>query len=295
MSRAGVIVIGSNSTRYVSRDEADPRDQAVRRRVETRLFLHTAGGALSPQDIADTAASVRGLAEGADAPVLGVYATSAVRDAVNAEALDAAIQAAVGLPLTVLSGPEEAAASFYGAAGDAPAGMIDIGGGSTEFAVGQGMEIRAAVSLQLGASRLFQLCPIHCAEDADRAVVLAKEVIATLPESILRHPGIDAFYSVGGTGTASAMLLRGGGELTASEGFVIHRQALRDMLRRVADTPRDQRALLPGFPPTRLDILPTGMAILTAAMELLDLSQITVTQRCNADGLLRAAARQNRP
>ena len=290
MSWASVIVIGSNSTRCVSADPLDPQSASVRKRKETRLFLGMRQGLLSDAAIADTVAGIQALIKEARGPMLGIFATSAVRDAKNAAVLAQCIEAACGLPLTVLSGQEEAAASFYGVSGDRPALIVDIGGGSTELAMGSGTDIRSAISLQLGASRLFACHPIHRAEDLPPALAAAREALNALPDELTRHEGILDFYSIGGTGTASAMLALGTRDHSRCEGFSLSRDKLLGLLLAVAATPREKRAEIVGFPPSRIDILPTGMAILTAVMDRLRLQQITVTQRCNADGLLRMAA-----
>lgn len=286
MTRAAVAVIGSNSTRVVSADLADPLEHIRRRRISTRLFLHMENGLLPPQAIADTAEGIRGLIAAENARLLGVYATSAVRDAQNAPALAAAVEAVCGLPLVILSGEDEAAASFYGACGDARGGIIDIGGGSTELAIGQGRRTEAAVSLQLGASRLFRQCPIHTAADVAPALAVAGAAVQGLPAALLTHAGVNRFYLVGGTGTNAVGLL--GGDLGAAEGFLIGRDRLYQCLCAVAAVPSAQRALIPHFPPARADILPTGMAILVTVMDALRLREVAVTERCNADGLLRA-------
>lgn len=290
MNKAAVIVIGSNSTRCVTADPDNLHANPIRRRVETRLFLGMEENRLSEASMRDTLASIEALMLEADAPVLGIYATSAVRDAANADLLAQRMEQRFSLPLTILSGPEEAAASFYGAAGDEAAGVVDIGGGSTEFAIGENGVIRQAISLQLGASRLFKAHPIHAEKDVAPARETALQVLDALPEVLLRHDGISAFYSVGGTGTACAMLAMQVKDKALCEGYHLTPDTLNALLRLVAATPREQRAAIPGFPATRIDILPTGMAILSAVMERLQLSEITVTQRCNADGLLRRAA-----
>lgn len=290
MNKAAVIVIGSNSTRCVTADLDNLHANPIRRRVETRLFLGMEESRLSEASMRDTLAGIEALMLEADAPVLGIYATSAVRDAANADLLAQRMEQRFSLPLTILSGPEEAAASFYGAAGDEAAGVVDIGGGSTEFAIGENGVIRQAISLQLGASRLFKAHPIHAEKDVAPARKAALQVLDALPEVLLRHDGISAFYSVGGTGTACAMLAMQVKDKALCEGYRLTHDTLNALLRLVAATPREQRAAIPGFPATRIDILPTGMAILSAVMERLQLSEITVTQRCNADGLLRRAA-----
>lgn len=290
MNKAAVIVIGSNSTRCVTADPDNLHANPIRRRVETRLFLGMEENRLSEASMRDTLAGIEALMLEADAPVLGIYATSAVRDAANADLLAQRMEQRFSLPLTILSGPEEAAASFYGAAGDEAAGVVDIGGGSTEFAIGENGVIRQAISLQLGASRLFKAHPIHAEKDVAPARETALQVLDALPEVLLRHDGISAFYSVGGTGTACAMLAMQVKDKALCEGYHLTPDTLNALLRLVAATPREQRAAIPGFPATRIDILPTGMAILSAVMERLQLSEIAVTQRCNADGLLRRAA-----
>lgn len=290
MNKAAVIVIGSNSTRCVTADPDNLHANPIRRRVETRLFLGMEENRLSEASMRDTLASIEALMLEASAPVLGIYATSAVRDAANADLLAQRMEQRFSLPLTILSGPEEAAASFYGAAGDEAAGVVDIGGGSTEFAIGENGVIRQAISLQLGASRLFKAHPIHAEKDVAPVRETVLQALNALPEVLLRHDGISAFYSVGGTGTACAMLAMQVKDKALCEGYHLTPDTLNALLRLVAATPREQRAAIPGFPATRIDILPTGMAILSAVMERLQLSEIAVTQRCNADGLLRRAA-----
>ena len=113
MSRAAVIVIGSNSTRRVAADLCEPDGRVKRGRVETRLFLHMENGLLAEEAIGETVNGIRELCKGCDEPLLGIYATSAVRDARNADRLSEAVEAAFRLPLTVLSGEEEAAASRH--------------------------------------------------------------------------------------------------------------------------------------------------------------------------------------
>ena len=167
MNRIAVIVIGSNSTRSLCCDETPALSHPMRGRVETRLLLHLnkENPMLTDEAIALLAGGVSQLYEQIQyesARLVGLYATSAVRDAQNAQALSATLESLCGQPLRVLSGREEAAYSFYGAAGDWPrAGMIDIGGGSTEIALGSGDTLAHAYSLQLGASRLHKRQPIN--------------------------------------------------------------------------------------------------------------------------------------
>ncbi len=287
MKRIAVIVIGSNSTRLLAADANKELSNELRGRVETRLFLGmTDDGMLSAQAMQYTAQSVADLkrrAENTGAEVLGVYATSASRDAKNSKELSALIEDTTGHPLTILSGEEEASYSFFGAAGDEKCGVIDIGGGSTEIVLGCSMDISIAHSLQLGASRLYKMQPINSKEDITKAISIAKSIIRTLPQQLLEHRDTGTFYLIGGTGTSTARVLG-----NVPEGCLLTRDTLESTLARIADTPREERASIPCFPPSRIDILPTGMAILLAVFDELRLNRIQVTERVNADGLLRA-------
>ena len=141
------IDIGSNTTRLLV---AEARDGQLRELRTERAFTRI-GASLVTQDsipeakIAETADVVRAQATvarelGAGAVV--VVATAAIRTARNRDALIAAIDRAGGLASSVLSGDEEARLSFVGATRTLPepaagaVAVVDVGGGSTEIAVG---------------------------------------------------------------------------------------------------------------------------------------------------------------
>lgn len=287
MKRIAVIVIGSNSTRMLAADCCDQLTNAIRGRVETRLFLGMSDdGLLSQEAMAYTVQSVAQLkkdAEATDAQLVGIYATSASRDAKNSKMLSDAIEDATGHALHILSGEEEASFSFFGAAGVEKCGVIDIGGGSTEVVLGEGMHIKCAHSLPLGASRLFKMQPVNCRADIAKAREYANAAVQHLPAELRAHADIERFYLIGGTGNSCARVAR-----WQPEGCTLTRVMVENMLSTIADTPREKRARIPGFPPSRVDILPTGMVILLSLLDALRLEKVTVTERVNADGLLRA-------
>ena len=145
--RSAVIGIGSNSVRALLGEKAGGTVRRLwRDREGTRLFagLDEAGN-LSVPAIRKTAEAVGRMAEKArqfGAEQLDIFATSAARDAANGDLLIAEIQKAAGVPPEIVSGEEEARLSFAGASLAAPGtgrcGVIDIGGGSTEIATGEG-------------------------------------------------------------------------------------------------------------------------------------------------------------
>ncbi len=286
MKRIAVIVIGSNSTRMLSAD-AQTLLQPVRRRIETRLFLHMEKGAFSAQavnELCEGIAALQRAAQEEGAQVAALCATSAVRDAANAPLLASELEKKCGLLLRIIDGQEEAALSFYGVSGEESCGMIDIGGGSTEIAIGQGMRIACAVSLQLGASRLFRIQPINETAQLAPALAAARKIAQQTPARLRESAQGLRFYLVGGTGTAAAHMLY---PERSVEGCTLCRQEIDSLLERIASTPRSLRTALTGFPASRLDIFPTGLATLLAVMDTLNIGEVTVSQKGNADGLLR--------
>src|SRR5205085_9821471 len=117
--------------------------------------------------ITDTARAVAGFAARAleaAAVVTRVIATSAARDAVNQEELIAAIQTASGLPVAIISGEQEADWAFRGVTSDPvfagqPLLIVDVGGGSTEFILGEGDRQQFRHSFPLGTVRLLEQLP----------------------------------------------------------------------------------------------------------------------------------------
>ncbi len=273
MNRIAVIVIGSNSARMLCADTDTSLSNPTRHRIESRLFLHLSQSRRFPQEtIEQTAEDIRRLqaiAAQEHSVLIGVYATSAVRDAENSDALAHAIFSACGLPLQIISGAEEARFSLLGSAGYAPGAVIDIGGGSTELAYYDTDMHPRCLSLQLGASRLFSVCPIHEAADVQKALAAARNIIMNEPSVPASFPAGSAVYLVGGTGTASARMIA---RTDAAEGVHLHRDQVRQLLTQIAPLTPLEREMIPGCPKGRGNILPTGLAILCAVMDFLHLS-----------------------
>jgi len=124
------------------------------RRLQIEPIAHSANA------VADFARTARSH----DARSIRVIATSAARDAVNPEDLISAIEAASKLKVEIISGPQEAAWAFQGVTTDpelagVPLLLLDVGGGSTEFILGQGERTHFAHSFTLGTVRLLEKFP----------------------------------------------------------------------------------------------------------------------------------------
>src|SRR5690349_14096242 len=162
--RIAVIDCGTNSIRLLVTDVQDGRQHDLVREMRiVRLGQGVdATGRLDRAAIDRTIQATREYAElittlGAD--VVRFCATSAARDAENADEFAAEIESVLGVRPQVLTGEEEAAASFLGATRSLAGGrslVVDIGGGSTELVVGEAGAVEWSTSLDIGSVRLTE-------------------------------------------------------------------------------------------------------------------------------------------
>src|SRR5690349_7328453 len=161
--RIAAIDCGTNSIRLLITDLSDQQHDLVREMRIVRLGQGVdATGRLDRAAIDRTLQVTREYAElittlGAD--VVRFCATSAARDAENADELAAEVESVLGVRPQVLTGEEEAAASFLGATRSLAGGhtlVADIGGGSTELVVGEDGTVEWSTSLDIGSVRLTE-------------------------------------------------------------------------------------------------------------------------------------------
>ncbi|MBI5838012.1 MAG: Ppx/GppA family phosphatase [Candidatus Eisenbacteria bacterium] len=304
--RRAAIDIGTNSVRLLVADvHPDGRVCAlVQRGTVTRLGEGLdASGRISESAAARTLKAIQEALSEARATGAGpivLAATSALRSASNGSEISASIERLAGLKLRVLSGEEEARLVFgavqAGQPGTGPVVVMDIGGGSTEFAFGSGRDLAATRSLDLGCVRLFERAIHRGGLEGEAGYRAARE---QMREALAAEcGGLRAGYAgapirgVGGTFTAFAMVQRGsqryepgsleGTTLTAADEARIS-LALRVM-------PLEERRRLVGE--GRADLVLAGAAILDEAVEWFRASEVQVSTHGLRYGLLHEVNRQ---
>ena len=295
--RAAVIGIGSNSVRSLLADVSGTGFSRVwRDREGTRLFAGLdADGNLNRDSMDKTVSAVRRMASEVaqkGAEEIAIFATSAARDAANGQAFMEAVERETGQPLRIITGAEEAELSFLGASAASKAarcGMIDIGGGSTEIAIGTQAGIECAFSCQMGAVRLFRRLRIDRKEDMKPVEVAAAEI---LNDHLRDLPGLElpvSWVGTGGTFTALAAMALGQPwmDRTHVHGTVITSPEIRDIGETLAGMKVEDRIRLQGLQPSRADIVVHGICILLGVMERLGIDRVTVSEWGNLDGYFR--------
>ncbi|HVY18106.1 MAG TPA: Ppx/GppA family phosphatase [Rhodopila sp.] len=191
-----------------------------------------------------------------------VLATAAVRDATNGPEFVETLQARMpGVPISILSGAEEAAYSADGVLCGIPTAngvLADIGGGS--------MELVRLVDGKRGASQTLRLGVIRLSERSGGDLIRARSVAE---EDLRSVPWVDQvsdgdLYLVGGAWRALARihLLQTGYPLQMVHHYVISREEARDLAGLISSAPRKVLERLPGAPRRRIDDLPFAAVVL---------------------------------
>jgi exopolyphosphatase/guanosine-5'-triphosphate,3'-diphosphate pyrophosphatase len=272
--RIAVIAAGTNSCRLliVRRDEAGIHIEHHDIRG-TRLGEGlTAGAALHPDAVRRTLAAIADfarLAKRADA--LLVIGTHALREASDGAAFARSVREATGTELRVLSGEEEARASFTGAlwaleqAGRAPDAVcvIDVGGGSTEVAVRKERSGPVqVVSVPLGAVSLTEQFFKH--DPPQPSELSASRAAARLElDKVARTLVVaGAVVAVGGTAHTAARMLNAYERFGEANVATIALDDLSDLLRLTSALTLEARKRLRDLPESRADIFPAGLMVI---------------------------------
>jgi exopolyphosphatase / guanosine-5'-triphosphate,3'-diphosphate pyrophosphatase len=215
---------------------------------------------------------------------LFAVATSALRRAENAEDFSQRIEALLGTPLRTLSGEEEAAASYRGALtafGELRGervGVLDVGGGSTEYAVGTSTEPEKVISCETGAVRLTEAVPELAGRDGavkEESVERARAIARKALEPLAECAAVERLALVGGSATTIAGMLRG--RRTSIDSYDLTRADLQRALERLLAMPLEERKKVAGMKPQRADILPGGIIGIETAMEIIGSDKAVAT------------------
>ena len=266
--RKAVISIGTNSTRALV-VELDPALKVLlHRSTGTRIGeglrqsgrLREEAMRRTLHAIEEHVAAIRQFQ-----PDLSAIATSALRRADNADEFAESVRAVTGLPLEIISGEEEARCSYEGAISGLRAeqsyGVLDVGGGSSEFATRN-----AHVSLEIGAVRLTEMFPALRQAAGAGETELARDAARTALAPLRDFETVDRLVMVGGSATTSRAVISGHPIVGPYDALT--QAALSKLIELLASLPLEKRKELPGMVAKRADILLAGAIIVDEACRL---------------------------
>jgi exopolyphosphatase/guanosine-5'-triphosphate,3'-diphosphate pyrophosphatase len=295
--RVAAIDVGTNSTRLLVAEERPGGFRPLDRRMKiTRLGQGVdSTGRLSQEALRRTLTTIADYMAACGEYGVGavrVTGTSAVRDARNRDVFFDGITQLTGRPPELLSGEQEARATFLGTAADLAGGpkfVVDIGGGSTELIVGDGEPDRL-VSLDIGCVRMFEKHLYSDPPSHEELESMRTEVRSAL-EGAKAELDVSAgtqLIGVAGTVTQLATLKAG---VPVYDPDVTHHAVMshgdvRLLARRLESLPYDRRSRIKGLEPGRVDVIVAGAEILIAVMEVFDFAEVLVSEKDILDGLV---------
>lgn len=297
--RIAALDLGSNSFQLLVASVRD--DGLLRRRAQLRDTVRLGARSLPSGELPDAALrravrAVVGLRAAADdygaRPLLAV-ATSAVREAPNRAALVLAARKEAGVDVRVIDGAEEARLAFLGSVasiGSTARGrrvlVIDVGGGSTELAVGEvGGTCDFVESLRLGS---LTVDPGHQRRWRRRQRREARERCReALAGAIARAKRQRVDLVALSCGTARALArLAGCPYLGPQHDRAIDLDDVADLGRRLSKLSLEERRLVPGLPERRAETIVGGAMILRIALELAGFDRAIVTEGGLREGVI---------
>lgn len=285
---------GSNSFHMIVANIVDGRIQIVDKLKE---MVRLAGGLDENHKLTDEAAQraleclqrfgerIREIPRGN----VRAVGTNTLRQARNGKAFLKKATQALGHPIAVISGREEARLIFLGVAysnfNDAEQRLvIDIGGGSTELAIGRGYDASLTESLYMGcvnmSDRFFKNGEITV-KKMRKAILAALQELESI-EIKYKHAGWESIYGSSGTILAiqDVIKARGSTETGITWGELTR---LKDD---VIAAGHVQNLKWEGLPPSRAPVFAGGLAILCAAFESLSIQHMNISECALREGLL---------
>lgn len=313
--RVAGIDMGSNTTRLIVADVSCRADGSLytsevleRRSTITKLGEGVdARKMLLPVPITrvrNALTEYRGIARERGAVFALATATSAVRDADNGDAFLGEVEYSYGFRTHLLSGSEEAEATWSGVTSDpeifrrtrSGTGMlIDIGGGSTEVLLTNNGIITHRCSFQLGSVRLTERIFTDLNERyPEHELAAARKLVrAQLHEHFPTPESIDTPIAVAGTATTVSSILIGKPTYDPDlvHGFRFTRHDLAEVISRLAALPLSAREQVVGLEPKRASVIVAGLLILDETLAHFSISEVETSERDILDGIVLLAGK----
>ncbi|MFE7039490.1 exopolyphosphatase [Streptomyces atratus] len=308
MTRVAAIDCGTNSIRLLVAD-ADPSTGELVE-LDRRMEIVRLGqgvdrtGRLAPEALERTFSACRQYAEVIKehgAQKIRFVATSASRDAENRDEFVRGVLDILGVEPEVISGDQEAEFSFTGATKELagrdhlakPYLVVDIGGGSTEFVVGDD-HVRAARSVDIGCVRMTERHLVHDGVVSDpptpgqiTAIRADIDAALDLAEESVPLTGAATLVGLAGTVTTVAAIALG---LDVYDSEAIHHSRIsldqvQEITGRLVTSTHAERAAIGAMHPGRVDVITSGALILLAVMKRTGAQEIVVSEHDILDGI----------
>jgi exopolyphosphatase / guanosine-5'-triphosphate,3'-diphosphate pyrophosphatase len=301
VTRVAALDCGTNSLRLLVADVSGSSLTDVVRRMEVVRLGEGVDrtGRLSDAALARTFGVLDEYAEiigSLDVERIRMVATSASRDASNREVFVSGVRDRLGVEPEVITGDQEAELSFDGATRELrgttvewPCLVVDIGGGSTEFVLGDATGPRAAHSVNIGCVRLTERHLVDDPPSPAQVSAAIADIEAAIDEVAVVVPIDQALNLVGLAGSVTTVVALALG-LTDYDPARIHHARITaaevaDVTQRLLGATRSERAAIPVMHPGRVDVIGGGALVLDTIMRRCGFDAVVASEHDILDGI----------
>ncbi|MGW3492497.1 Ppx/GppA phosphatase family protein [Streptomyces sp. NPDC001020] len=308
MTRVAAVDCGTNSIRLLVADIEPATGELTE--LDRRMTIVRLGqgvdrtGRLAPEALERTFVACReyaGIIKEHGAERVRFVATSASRDAENRDEFVRGVVDILGVEPEVISGDQEAEFSFTGATRELagrtdlvrPYLVVDIGGGSTEFVVGDD-HVRGARSVDVGCVRMTER---HLVRDGvvtdppteEQISAIRSDIEAALDLVEREVPLSQARTLVGLAGSVTTVSAIAQNLPEYDSTAIHHSRVSHDRVREITDrllrSTHAERAAIPSLHPGRVDVIGAGALVLLAVMERIGAAEVVVSEHDILDGI----------
>ncbi len=289
--RYAVIDVGTNSVKFhiAQRSPDGSWSRVVDRAEMSRLGEGSdTHDAIQPEPLARTAAAIKDMVDEAKregALAIAAVGTAEFRIATNSADAIAAIKAAAGVEVEVLSGEDESRLAYLAAKSAAPAGatevvVFDTGGGSSQFTYGSGANVNDRFSVNVGAvgfTEHYGLDNAVTAQVLDEALAAIAAGLADLHD----HPRPNAVVGMGGAVTNMTAVSKNMSKYDpdAIQGSVLSKSEIERQIELYRSMSADERRTIAGLQPKRAEVILAGACIVRTILDELGADSFTVSDR----------------
>jgi exopolyphosphatase/guanosine-5'-triphosphate,3'-diphosphate pyrophosphatase len=223
-------------------------------------------------------------------------ATSAIRNARNGKELAIEITATTGIPVRIISGDQEAEYIYFGvkqalALGEENSLIMDIGGGSVEFIIGNENEALWKMSYEIGAQRLLDLFhtqdPIR-EEDVTALEKYLDEKLTDLPQAILKYSPSTLIGSSGTFDTLSDIYILKNNldKVSGATEYPLPVDEYKEIHQNLLTKNREERLLIPGMVEMRVDMIVVASCLINYIIKNYQFDHVRASAYALKEGVL---------
>lgn len=238
----------------------------------------------------------KNLIDGEDINNIFAFATSAVRNAINGGDFVQKIRDKFNIHINVIDGEEEAQLIFEGirlsgSLNEKTQLMMDIGGGSVEFIIGNYQQAFWKKSFEIGGQRMLDLFHYHdpiLPEEVDKLTNYLSEKLKPLAEAILRYQPTGLVGASGTFDTLSDIYYSSihQSKQRTQQVFELPRDEFEIIARKLLTMNKTERLNIPGMIPMRVDMIVVASCLIEYILKIVPVSNLTCSNYALKEGVI---------